>query len=290
MKIIIIIALLLLGSTAVVFATPNPVNMVYVEVNTNNITNVACYLRKDNGQPFFNIVSVFAANIHGDDPNAPQIYFNQKVDQLLNHSDAIQQLHAKGIKVLITLLGDRQNAGWSCMTDPAAAATFANNIAAMLNKYQADGVDIDDEYSLCTFNPTSITMIAQALKTNPAFKGKLLTMALYGDEADFETAYNGHKLAEYLDYGWEMDYGNSSFDGRLAPYLQNGMTKNNLTIGASTLVNYPSAADVVEYLQSNHYSNSMIYNITAASDSEGYAEQFTTADGVPVTVPLGCLQ
>ncbi len=91
-----------------------PLNMSYVEVNSNALSNVGCYLRQSNHQPFFAMTSIFAANINGDDPNNPVIYFNPQVHALMQTSQ-VKALQNQHIKVLMTLLGNHENAGWSCM-------------------------------------------------------------------------------------------------------------------------------------------------------------------------------
>jgi hypothetical protein len=135
--------------------TPNM--MSYVEVNDHDLAAVGCYIRSDNGSPFFDYTSIFAANINGKEPNSPEIYFNPQVEDLIikNH-EKIQALQAKGIKVMLTFLGNHFNAGWSCMTDESAINKFADDVVNMLNKYNFDGIDIDDEYSTCSPNNFSL--------------------------------------------------------------------------------------------------------------------------------------
>src|SRR5260370_16523228 len=73
----------------------NPFNMAYVEVNNNELSNVGCYRRPSDNEPFFDRVSIFAPNISGADPTAPQIYFNAQVHRLLNPTTALTDLQDK---------------------------------------------------------------------------------------------------------------------------------------------------------------------------------------------------
>ncbi|WP_108651829.1 glycosyl hydrolase family 18 protein [Dongshaea marina] len=242
-------------------------NMSYVEVNSNALSNVGCYLLEKTGQPFFDMTSIFAANINGSDPNQPEIYFNPQVKHVLDNTSEVQELHGKGIKVLLTILGNHQNAGWSCMTDPAAAKKFADQLADVVQKYDLDGIDIDDEYSSCAGNDTSMIMIAQALKENPKFKGKILSKALFRDGLNFNGHYQGHSLADYLDQGWEMSYGTGGPDGRLPKYLGYGMSKADLALGVSTNNSAQSAAQWIGDTMQEGYGGAMVYNVTNNSQS-----------------------
>lgn len=264
-------------------------NMAYVEVNSNSLKNTACYIRSDTKTPYLNMVSIFAANINGDSPNSPYVYFNDQVTKVLK-SDQIAHLHKKGMKVLITLLGNHQKAGWNCMTDEGAAQQFANSIVDMVNQYDLDGVDIDDEYSYCVSNHYSITMIAQYIKSNPAFAGKILTKALFGDHQDFTTSYNHHFLNEYLDYGWEMRYQDGDFDSRNSFYASNGMTAKQLMIGGWTEINDPSPFEIASYNISNNLAGNMIYDVT--NKSQTYLDGMIKAENseLNVLVQPNCLE
>lgn len=255
---------LILLLSPVSYANP-PFNMAYVEVNDNALTNAACYIRQDNKKPLINLVSIFAANINGNDPNHPHVSFNPNVDAILNHSHQVTDLQSHGIKVLLTLLGNHQQAGWACMTNDQAIQAFAEEVVYVTNKYHLDGIDIDDEYSRCTPNKTSLIKIAMAIKHHPGFKGKLLTKALFSDASYFLATYEGHKLADFLDLGWEMTYGGSYFEYRLKPYVDYGMSKNQLALGVSTNLSYPSADAASQFVMKNVYGGVMIYNLTKAS-------------------------
>lgn len=265
-------------------------NMAYVEVNSNRLDNVRCYLRTDNNQPYFSITAIFAGNINGNDPNNPKIYFNDNVVALLKTSQ-VQDLQAQGIKVLMTLLGNHENTGWSCMTNEDAAKRFANDIVAMVNQYHLDGIDIDDEYSQCSANNYSMIMLAQAIKTHPDFKGKLLTKALFADAAYFRANYKGHKLAEFLDYGWEMSYYSGDFKYRLAEYLANGMSASQLMLGGWTQLSHPDPFLIGQFTAENTLAGVMIYDITTAS--QNYLDQLLSGETdkqANVYVQNACLQ
>ncbi|APJ03631.1 glycosyl hydrolase family 18 protein [Silvanigrella aquatica] len=238
------------------------IKMSYVEVNSNNLSNIGCYVRSDNGKPYIDFTSIFAANINGSDINSPEIYFNPQVSHLLNNDyDQISNLQKKGVKVLITLLGNHQDAGWACLTQDAAKQKFAKEIVNMVNKYKLDGVDIDDEYSTCFSNRTSISDLAHYIKNDPNFNGKILTKALFNDDFDFSRS----KLAKYLDYGWEMTYSSSNFASRLNRYLKYGMNKEHLFLGGNANQSSSFSSSISNYVKTNDFGGAMIYNITTYS-------------------------
>lgn len=220
---------------------------------------------RQSGTPYFDTAIIFAANINGKSENHPEIYFNPQASELLNNSDSIAKLHAKGIKVILTLLGNHQNAGWSCMTDESSAKGFANKIIETLERYNLDGVDIDDEYSKCDPNDYSMIMIAKALKEDPRFQNKLLTKALWRDKYIFQSEYKGAQLADFLDYGWEMGYFNGGPAQRLQPYLNYGMTHNQLLLGLHENGNIKQSSYWLQQTYQQGYQGIMYFNLTKHS-------------------------
>ena len=74
-------------------------NLCYIEVNNENPLNAGEYTLS-NGEPFFDIVSIFAANINLDSDGKPYIYCNEQVTYVLHNADKIiRPLQEKGIKV-----------------------------------------------------------------------------------------------------------------------------------------------------------------------------------------------
>jgi GH18 family chitinase len=263
--------LCVLGALAVVFATRSAfaqMNVAYVEVNNNALSNVGCYTLANNGTQFFNITMIFAANINGNNPNNPEIFFNPQVTKLLNETKQVKELQSKGIKVSLTLLGNHTNAGWSCVSQANAAKDFADRIADVAQKYGLDGIDIDDEYSTCSANETSMIMVAKALAGNPKFKGKVLSKALFNDKKLFQATSNDGKLAGFLNYGWEMTYGSPDARGRLQQYLSNGMSKSKLAIGLNPNIDPVLGAEMLTTdVKQNGFGGVMVFNVTRDSRS-----------------------
>lgn len=275
----------IVGLLGFLSANSHAFNMAYVEVNSNRFDNVACYVYTDTKKPFFQIASILAANINGENPNKPEIFMNPQVVATLD-SGQVKKLHAAGIKVLLTLLGNHQNAGWACMTDARAARRLADDVVRLVRQYDLDGIDIDDEYSLCASNNYSMIMLAKAIKEHPGFNGKLLSKALYADDIYFRAQYEGHTLSEYLDYGWEMTYGMNDFMGRLRSYVQAGMPISHLMVGGWTRMNYPQPYEYGKFAATNNVAGMMVYDVTEKSlvylsSMQQGANHFTGVEELP---------
>jgi hypothetical protein len=277
------------GGLGAAFAA-SPFNMAYIEVNDHALSNVACYKRPTDNKPFFDIASIFAANINGTDPNRPEIYFNPQVDRLLNQTTQVKDLQGKGVKVLLTLLGNHQRAGWSGIDQPAAATAFADRIADTVQKYGLDGIDIDDEYSnYDAVYPASTVMIAEALAQNPKFKGKLISKALFQDGDVFTASFNNKKLANFLSLGSEMSYDYPDVRARLGPYVQYGMAKSALAIGLNTSGAPASGAKLASEAIKGGYGGVMVYNVN--KNSAAYLSEISKVEfGRAVNVEPNCLR
>ncbi len=121
-------------------------NLCYIEVNNENPLNAGEYTLSD-GKPFFDIVSVFAANINLNEEGKPYIHCNDQVTFVLRHADEIiRPLQAKGIKVHLSILGNHDDAGMRSLSEEGAKA-FAQELKMYADIYGFDGFDFDDEYS-----------------------------------------------------------------------------------------------------------------------------------------------
>lgn len=121
-------------------------NLCYIEVNNENPLNAGEY-ELSNGEPFFDIVSIFAANMNLSADGKPYIYCNDQVTFVLQHADEIiRPLQEKGIKVHLSILGNHDDAGMRSLSEEGARA-FAQELKMYADIYGFDGFDFDDEYS-----------------------------------------------------------------------------------------------------------------------------------------------
>lgn len=193
------------------FGTKTPIAAIYVETNDTNPLNAGDYMLS-NGTSFADIVEFFAANIHKETVNGvvrPTLYLNDKMTNLLENGGAdiyVKPLQDKGIKVLLTVLGDWQDMGVSNMND-TQTTQFAQILAYAVEKYGLDGIGFDDEYAnYSSTNSTSYSQIIIKLRAlMPA--GKLITVFDWG----YTSAINAEARA-CIDYAYHGVFGYNQYD------------------------------------------------------------------------------
>jgi hypothetical protein len=174
-------AALALGATATTGAAAapaaakqGPTSVAYVEVNNNSMLNVGKYTLANGGAQVFDVAVIFAANINYDaGTKAGTLYFNPNVQSVLdNAATQIRPLQQKGIKVVLSVLGNHQGAGFANFPSQQTASTFAKQLSDTVTKYGLDGIDFDDEYADYGNNGTgqpnasSFVYLVSALRAN----------------------------------------------------------------------------------------------------------------------------
>ncbi|MBU2710789.1 glycosyl hydrolase family 18 protein [Zooshikella harenae] len=240
--------------------------VAYVEVNDYPVRDAGCFI-KDNGKPLFDIAVIFAANINYDGDKASLNLNPQVTDLLENNINQVRELQAKGIKVVLDVLGNHQNAGWSCFANIQQARAFAKVLKNAVDKYKLDGIDIDDEYSKCNREyDNSLIKVTSALRE--IMPNKIISKALFHDQSYFNAQWQNKKLHEQLSYGWEMSYWSSGCN-RVDGYLNSGMSKQKLGIGVSTVITPSSTAKQISAcLKARQLGGGMmVFNVNRNSET-----------------------
>jgi hypothetical protein len=266
-------------------ALTTPFMTAYVEVNSNSFHNPGCFTYGSPAKQDFGFAVIFAANINADANGNAVLYFNPQVQSTLN-SGNVAYLQSLGIKVLLDVLGNHENAGWGCFTSYAQADSFAVQCARAVTQYGLDGIDIDDEYSTCTTNTNSLVIALSALRAELG-SAKYITKALFNDTQYFSATYNGKKAGDILDYGWEMSYGNTNYSGRLQPYVNAGMAKTKLAIGVD--IGGTDETTAANFVKNNGYAAVMTYNISTTSQTN-LSKVTKALYGKSTNVTANCLQ
>lgn len=187
-----------------------PMLTTYVEINDTNPLNAGDYMLST-GKPLYDIVEFFAANIHKRTVNGvvePTLYFNDKMTNIFENGGYlkyVKPLQDKGIKVLVTILGDWQDIGLANMNS-TQTTQFAEILAHVVEKYGLDGIGFDDEYANYSFtNGTSYSEIILKLRAlMPA--GKLITVFDWG----YTNTINSEARAT-IDYGYHGSFSATYF-------------------------------------------------------------------------------
>lgn len=127
------------------------------------------------------------------DPNAPATTGYHKY---------VKPLQDKGIKVLLTVLGNWQDMGVANMND-TQTTQFAQIVAYVVNRYNLDGVGFDDEYAGYTStNNTSYSQIIK--KVRNLLPNKIITVFDWGNTDTLDA-----EALAMIDYAYHGFFGTS---------------------------------------------------------------------------------
>ncbi len=251
--------------------TDSPKVVMYVETNDVNPLNAGDYVLSD-GRPLAGIVELFASNIHKRTVNGvvePTLFLNDKLTNVLENGGAqkyVQGLQAKGIKVLLTVLGDWQGIGVANM-NATQTTQFAQILAHVVDKYGLDGIGFDDEYSdypwIGGVNNTSYSQIITKLHDlMPA--DKLITVFYWGNVNTISSA--AWACVDYSYPGTFSAYTYESAPGSLSNGQWSPMALNLGSYYGDTQLEaiYNNAANAA----AQGYGAIMTFNIRRSSDND----------------------
>ena len=266
----------------------DPKVVAYVEVNSNDLANVADYTLADSGTPAVDMAIIFAANINYDGEKA-YLHFNDRVTATLDDAEnQIRPVQARGTKVLLSVLGNHQGAGFANFTSYEEADAFAAQLADAVTTYGLDGIDFDDEYAQYGVDGTpqpnaqSFGWLATALRDRLG-PDKIISLYAIG-ETYTVTDFSQFDVAGVIDYAWNPNYPTYN-----APTIPGFGDKTRLGAAAIDLANVSSstATDFAERTVADGYGVYVAYNLTATDQSallsgitqqlKGEATQYTAA-------------
>jgi len=262
------------GNTAAAPHKTGPISVAYVEVNNNSMVNVGKYTLANGGGNVFDIGVIFAANINYDTTTkSAYLYFNPQVQSVLdNAATQIRPLQAKGIKVMLSILGNHQGAGFANFPSQAAASAFAKQLSDAVAKYGLDGIDFDDEYAeygnngTAQPNASSFVQLVTALRSN--MPSKLISLYNIGPSAS-RTVYNGVDVGPKFNYAWNPYYGTWGVPSGPSE-------KSRLSPAAISYTDTSSSttAGLAQRTVDEGYGVFLTYNLTE-SDTSSYMTAFT---------------
>ncbi|WP_371775636.1 endo-beta-N-acetylglucosaminidase H [Streptomyces sp. NBC_01438] len=243
-----------------------PTSVAYVEVNNNSMLNVGKYTLADGGN-VFDVAVVFAANINYDTgTKAAYLHFNENVQRVLdNAATEIRPLQDKGIKVVLSVLGNHEGAGFANFPNQQAASAFATELSDTVTEYGLDGIDFDDEYADYGNNGTgqpndsSFVQLVTALRTD--MPDKIISLYNIGPAASRLT-YDGVDVSSKFDYAWNPYYGSWQVPGIALP--KSKLSPAAVEIGGTS---QSTAADLARRTVSEGYGVYLTYNLDGADRS-----------------------
>jgi len=247
-----------------------PLGVCYVEVNNADIRNVGKYTLNAGGKRLFDMAIIFAANINYNTSTGKAVlYYNTNVANVLtNKATYIEPLQAKGIKVLLSVLGNHQGAGICNFTSQADAQAFAQQLSNAVTTYGLDGIDFDDEYADYgnngTGQPNSSSFVYLVTALRQLMPNKLITFYYYGPAAS-RLSFNGVTVGSKIDYSWNAMYGTYS-----VPNVP-GLPASNLGPAAIDIqaTSSVTAANLATQTKNNNYGVYLYYNLPNGN-SESY--------------------
>lgn len=256
--------------------TAGPKGVCYMEVNNYDFRDVGKY-KLTNGSQLFDIGIIFAANInYNTTTQKATLFFNTQVTNVLsNKATYIQPVQAKGIKVLLSVLGNHQGAGIANFTSKAAATAYAQLLSNAVTTYGLDGIDFDDEYADYGTNNTpqpndsSFVFLVTALRQ--LMPTKIISFYFIGP-ASTALSYNGVTVGSKVNYAWNPYYGTYS-----VPPVP-GLAKANLGPAAVDIssTSVSTATSLASRTVSDGYGIYLYYNLPDA-DSHTYLSSVSTA-------------
>jgi hypothetical protein len=194
------------------------ISFCFVEVNNVNPLNVGIYkitnsTNGDDGKPFFDICSIFAANLNYDaDKGRPYIFFNENVTPILAQRDKyIKPLQDIGIKVTLAILPSGASGLGFCNLTPQGAKDLAQELKAICDAYGLDGVDFDEEYATYGINglPASndVSYGRIVYEVRQAMPDKLVNIYYYNASSLNNAIVEGQPVGNFISYGFGAMYG-----------------------------------------------------------------------------------
>jgi hypothetical protein len=246
-------------------AKTGPVTVAYVEVNDHSMLSAGKYTLANGGAQVIDVAVIFAANINYDTTAKKAVlFFNPQVTNVLNNvATQVRPLQQKGIKVLLSILGNHQGAGFANFPTKAAAEAFAQQLADAVNRYGLDGIDFDDEYVEYGNNGTgqpnadSFIWLVQALRAK--LPNKLITLYNIGPSAS-RLVSGSQSIRETFNYAWNPYYGTWG-----VPNGPSSKSKLSPAAISYTATSQSTAASLAQRTVTEGYGVFLTYNLTESN-------------------------
>lgn len=271
------------------FGDKTPKQVIYVEINDENPLNIGDY-NLPNGKPFADVTELFAGNVRKRTVGGvvePTLYLNDKLTNVLEnggYQKYVQPLQAKGIKVLLTVLGDHQGIGVSSM-NATQTTQFAKILAHAVEKYGLDGIGFDDEYAddESSYREASYSEIITKLHALlPA--DKLITVFDWGATSSLTPA-----AVACVDYGYHGFFDPNYYQGSSSFGIANsGWSPTSINLGNYNDGSVRQIMNNAGKAKAQGYGAMMYFNIRKRSEVDPTNVFTAAAAGAGFGGPVTC--
>ena len=234
-----------------------------MEVNDANPLHNLCYTLKESKKYVFDQVILFSGNInYNAEIGEVYNYNNENVQHLLDYKEKyLKPLQEKGMKVILGILGNHDRSGVANLSKEGAVK-FAQELKAVVDAYELDGIFFDDEYSSYGSYPGFVAPSVEAAsrlcyECKRIMPDKLIEVYVYGRTSSLTTV-DGHKPGEYIDYALQ-DYGRY---GDLSAYYEDlspkGMIQGSSEFGQGRIISQNTARAI----KTDGYGGTMVFGLT----------------------------
>ncbi len=184
-----------------------------MEANNTNPLNNMIYTLKGSGKQLIDQVILFSSNINYNvETGRVYIFHNNNIQHMLdNREKYIKPLQDRGIKVLLSILGNHDQAGVANLSKETAKYV-AQEIKANCDAYGLDGVFFDDEYSSYPnpippgfVSPSSAGAARLIYESKKAMPDKLVEVYVWSTTSSLPSV-DGEEPGQWMDYALQ-DYG-----------------------------------------------------------------------------------
>ena len=184
------------------------------------VRDFANYTKSD-GTPQADIVTISGAYLSLDTEGIPFV----NLSELSVTREDVKFLKSRGIVVLFSIFGS-ESVGWGCINPKFTWRVAWNLYNEVIEKWEADGIDIDDEGSTCHTNPHWFADLVWAIR-GLFGSGHIIKKDLWDDYYIIPLIKNA------IDFGSTMDYA-ITFEGLIQTYhyyINLGLLPRQILIG-----------------------------------------------------------
>lgn len=201
-----------------------------MEINDTNPLNNLSFTLKNSGKPLIDIVVLFSGNINFN-AETGQVYVknNENIQHVLDNRDKyLKPLQDRGMKVLLGIMGNHDHAGIATLSEETARY-FAQELKAVCDAYNLDGIYFDDEYTepISPIPPGFVSSSRAAAarlcyETKKAMPDRLIGLFVYNNLSYFNNV-DGNQPGTFVDYATNNYGGGSDLSGSFPGLQKKGM-------------------------------------------------------------------